>query len=136
MEQFQETALITGASAGIGRELARVFAQNEYDLVVVARRQELLEELKAEFEEDYAGDVTVLACDLSNPGVPSAIFETMEKEGRQIDVLVNNAGLAILEPFHEVPVDDVRNLVQVNVVALTHLTRLFVAPMGSVTVDR
>jgi short-subunit dehydrogenase len=129
MEQVQETALITGGSSGIGLELARVFAQNEYDLVVVARRQEKLEALKEELERDYGINVTVLACDLSNAGSPSAIYDTLQRDEIHIDVLVNNAGLAMLEPFHAAPVDDVLSLVQVNVVALTHLTRLFVAPM-------
>lgn len=127
--ELRETALVTGASAGIGRELARVFAQHEYDLVLVARRQELLEELAAELEEDYEVSVTVLACDLSNPAAPKSIYDTLQQRGIEIDVLVNNAGLALLDPFYEVPVDDVMALVQVNVVALTHLTRLFIEPM-------
>lgn len=129
MTKIRKTALITGASAGIGRAFAEVFAENDYDLVVVARRSEKLEELKAELESEFGVYVTVLAKDLSNPSASQEIYEDLQKQGLEIDVLVNNAGLATVDAVHKADCADIMNLVNVNVVALTNLTKLFLDPM-------
>ncbi len=129
MDNTRKTALITGASAGIGRAFAQVFAENDYDLVVVARRAAKLEELKRELETDYGVSVTVLAKDLSDIHAPQEIHAELHASGIEIDVLVNNAGLATLDPFQQQSREDVMNLVMVNVVALTDLTKLFVDDM-------
>ena len=129
MDTSRRTALITGASAGIGRAFAQVFAENDYDLVVVARRAVKLDELKSELEEDFGISVRVLAKDLSKIDSPQEIFDELEGQGIDVDVLVNNAGLATLDPFHQQRREDVMNLVMVNVVALTDLTKLFIDAM-------
>ena len=84
--------LITGASSGIGRELARVHAQHGGDLVIVARRKDRLEALKKELEEKYSVRVMVVVKDLSDPKAPKEIYDTVKKADIQIDYLANNAG--------------------------------------------
>ena len=129
MDTPRKTALITGASAGIGRAFAAVFAENDYDLVVVARREEKLQDLKKEIETESGVQVTVLAKDLSDPNAPSEIHAELAEQGIDIEILVNNAGLATVDPLHQADATDVMNLVNVNVVALTALTKLFVDDM-------
>lgn len=129
MAAERRTALITGASAGIGRAFALVFAENDHDLVVVARRKEKLEELQKEIETDFGVSVTVMAKDLSDPNAAQELYDEVTEAGIDIDVLVNNAGLANVGRVHEAEVADVANLVNVNVVALAMLSKLFVDPM-------
>jgi len=83
-------ALVTGASAGIGREMARVFARHGHDLVIVARRRDRLLELKRELERDHAVRVRVVEADLADPAAPAAIRRSLAR--RQVEILVNNAG--------------------------------------------
>jgi uncharacterized protein len=85
-------ALVTGASSGIGRSFAELLAEKQQDLVVVARREELLRELAEEIEARFAVSVTVLVADLADPAAPSAIARRLAEDGREVDVLVNNAG--------------------------------------------
>ena len=125
----RRTALITGASAGIGRAFAHVFAENDYDIVVVARREEKLEELRKEIETEFGVAVSVMAQDLSDPKAPQQLFDKVTDSGITIDVLVNNAGLATVDPVHTASPEDIANLVNVNVVSLTMLTKLFVDGM-------
>src|SRR5437870_7298108 len=99
------TALITGASSGIGLELARLFARHGHDLVLVARREAELERIKRELEEKDGVTVRVVACDLSEPGAPSAIVDELRAAGVQVDVLVNNAGYAMYGSFVEADLD-------------------------------
>src|SRR5512134_3255639 len=93
-EQGRQTALITGASAGIGRELAAVFAEHGFDLVVVARRQQELETLAESLKAGHGIKVTVVAMDLTTPGAPQTLFETTQRQGIEVEVLVNNAGIS------------------------------------------
>jgi hypothetical protein len=129
MDTQKNTALITGASAGIGRAFAHVFAENDFDLVVVARRAEKLEELKKEIESEYGVAVTVLAKDLSEQNASKEIADELFNRKIEIEVLVNNAGLATVAPLHEANHDDIMNLINVNVVALSSMTKLFVDQM-------
>jgi uncharacterized protein len=124
-----ETVLITGASAGIGLELARLFAADRNDLVLVARRKERLDSLAAELQRGYGVQVRVLAFDLADPKSPRAIFDAMAAEGVRVDVVVNNAGFGAVGPVVELPLERQRDMVQVNVAALTELTRLFLPGM-------
>lgn len=124
-----ETVLITGASSGIGEELARCFAGDRSDLVLVARRQEVLERLAAELRQRHGVGVRVLARDLADPASPASIYEELCAEGVTIDVLVNNAGFGAAGSFAEVPLERQLDMLQVNVMALTHLTRLFLSGM-------
>ncbi len=120
-----KTALVTGASSGIGWEVAKELARKRFDLVLVARREDKLRELAA-LLEPHVG-VTVLVADLSESGAPQRIFESLQ--GRDINVLVNNAGFADYGPFAEADWEKNLDILSVNIVALTHLTRLFLPAM-------
>ncbi len=124
-----QTVLITGASSGIGLALARVFASNEYNLVLVARNKDQLEKVAAELHQTSMIDVTVLAKDLSDPKAPDEIFQELEKKNITVDVLVNNAGFGTSGPFVHSEVKSELSEIQVNVTALTLLTRLFLPQM-------
>jgi uncharacterized protein len=123
------TALITGASAGIGRELARVFANNGHDLVLVARRAKRLQELKTELEGEYGIAVHILPADLNQPDAPDQIHAAAQQAGHQINYLVNNAGVGQLGPFANMELERVEAMLAINIAALTRLTRLFVPEM-------
>ena len=129
MAPQRKTALITGASAGIGRELARVFAAHGFDLVVVARSQDALDQLADELAQAHDATVTVIAMDLMVPTAPRELFDAVQERGIVIDVLVNNAGVAYFEPFAETSLERILGLMQLNMVALTALTHLFLGPM-------
>lgn len=123
------TALVTGASGGIGLELARGLAADKFNVVLVARSRDKLHELARELKTERGVKVTVLPADLSEASAPHDIFETVKDAGLQIDLLVNNAGLLFEGRFNELGFDEQMRLLQVNIVALTGLTRLFLEPM-------
>src|SRR5687768_4295638 len=125
----RQTALVTGASSGIGLELAREFAAGGYDLVLVARSEKKLEELAAELRERHGVDARVLARDLARPESPEEIFAELQAAGVAVDVLVNNAGFATFGPFAETDLGRELEELQVNVAALTHLTKKFLPEM-------
>lgn len=118
-------ALITGASGGIGLELARIFAREHFDLVLVARSKARLEELAAELRAAHGVAVEVIAKDLS---APDAAVEIQRQVGR-IDVLVNNAGFGLYGKFADSPLADDLNLMHLNMDALVALTALFLPGM-------
>lgn len=122
-----KTALVTGASAGIGKELAELCAADGHDLVLVARRQERLVELADALRERHGVASLVIAEDLADPAAPARIFAAVE--GTPIDVLINNAGFGTNGVFHELDAAREIEMVQVNVTALVHLTRLFLPGM-------
>jgi uncharacterized protein len=124
-----ETALITGASSGIGEELARLFAKDCSNLVLVARRREKLNQLASELRRDHGIEVEVVAKDLADAAAPQAIFDELAVNGISVDVLVNNAGFGAAGPVADLPVQRQIEMIQVNVTALTHLTRLFLPGM-------
>lgn len=121
----KETALITGASSGIGLEFARLFAADGSDLVIVARREERLKEIAEELEAAHGVKVHVLAKDLTKPKAPEEIFSYAKKEKIQIDVLVNNAGFGLMKVVSETDKQILLDMIQLNITALTHLTKLF-----------
>ena len=123
------TALITGASGGIGLELARLFAHDGYNLVLVARRQEKLNELKAELEAAHHITVTTLAKDLSAAGACEAVLSFTQAQGIDIDVLVNNAGFGDWVFFAESNVQKQQEMIRLNDETLVTLTHLFLAQM-------
>ncbi len=123
------TALITGASGGIGLALAHEFARGGHDLVLVARRAEALEQAADELREATGVDVTTHAVDLSISDGPLDLSRKVERAGIAIDVLVNNAGTGDHGAFVESDVDRQRAMLHLNVVNLTILTRLFLEPM-------
>jgi len=129
MSEQKMTALVTGASGGIGEELARLFAADGHDLVLVARSRDKLARLAAELEGKNKVAARVLAADLSRPESPREIFEELDGAGVVVDALVNNAGFGSYGLFAETDLKSELELLQVNVVALTHLSKLFLPGM-------
>lgn len=123
------TALVTGASAGIGEELARVHAEQGGDLILVARRRDRLDELAAELAAAHGVRVDVIAMDLSKSGAAKRLYAQVSELGLTVDVLINNAGLGAHGCFHESTLARQMQMVQVNIAALTELTHLFVQDM-------
>jgi short-subunit dehydrogenase len=111
------TALITGASAGIGAELARVFAANHFDLVLTARRAERLSALAEELRDRHNIRVRLMPADLSRPDTPGALGAAFEREGLAIDALINNAGFAVPGRYSDTPWEAQREFLQVLVTA-------------------
>ena len=124
-----KTALITGASSGIGLELAYEYAKKHYNLILIARRRNILNDLKNNIEDKYGVQVYIFAKDLSKEKSPKDIFESVKKLNIPIDVLINNAGFGKLDEFSEMDEDLIRNMINVNITALTRLTRLFLPSM-------
>ena len=124
-----KTALITGASSGIGLELARCFAADGYELVLVARNNEKLNLIARELEQEYSAAVTTLTFDLSLPTSPKEIFDALQQKQIEISVLVNNAGFGDYGFFHECEPETQQQIIAVNITALTQLTRLFLPAM-------
>jgi len=123
------TALITGASSGIGLELARVFAENGHDLVLVARSEDKLQTLGTELQSRGRIRAHVIGSDLSAPGAVQALVDRVAALGVEIEVLVNNAGYGVYGAFLETPLDAELAMIQLNVVALTELTKRMLPPM-------
>ncbi len=124
-----KTALITGASSGIGREFAVVFAEHGHNLILVARNKIRLMELKQSLEKKHGVSVHVFESDLATPDVPREIFEKTVRLGLSVDILVNNAGLGAYGRFAETDWDREASVLAVNVHALTNLTKLFLPQM-------
>ena len=122
-------ALVTGASSGIGYELAKLFAQDGKNIVVVARSKDKLENLKTEVENKYGITVRVLLKDLSDPKSPQEIFSELDQENINVDVLVNNAGFSVHGLFSETDWQKEYEMIQVNIASLTHLTKLYLNKM-------
>src|SRR5215475_10722162 len=120
-----ETVLVTGASSGIGRELARCFAADGSRLILLARNRGALQALAEELRSAYKTTSEVFPADLTQPAAPARIFDYFQTHGTKVDVLVNNAGFGAYGKFFELPLDRQLEMMQVNVTALTHLTRLF-----------
>lgn len=119
--------LITGASAGLGADFARLFAADKHDVILVARRRERLEQLAAELTEQYGVRCTVEAVDLSDRAARDALLERLREE--EIDYLVNNAGYGSNGKFWELPLDGELGQVEVNIEALVHLTHALLPAM-------
>jgi short-subunit dehydrogenase len=125
----QQTVLITGATGGIGCALAEIFAKNGYRLVLTGRNAEKLFSLKEQWERQYNIAVKYCVNDLAVPSAPDEIFQELCAEQIDVDVLVNNAGFGLLGEFFRLDQDTQLEMLQVNVTALTHLTRLFLPAM-------
>lgn len=124
-------ALVTGASSGIGYELARILALEGHDLALVARSADQLEDLASGLSADFGVRCLVIPVDLSEPEGPDRVRERVETDGFRVDVLVNNAGFGTLGAFTRADAATQLDMVRVNVAALIHLTRLFVQPMAA-----
>ena len=124
-----QTALITGASAGIGRELAKLFARDHYNLILVARDGSRLAQFADELQRQFGVSARSLPLDLTAASAPQVIFDQLARESISVDVLVNNAGYGKLGAFAEVPLEESLGQIQLNITALTHLTKLLLGPM-------
>jgi short-subunit dehydrogenase len=129
MEQRERTALITGASGGIGYELAKLFAKDHYDLVLVARSAAKLTHFADELQRQFGISVKPIALDLTSAPAPQFLFDQLQREEIAVDILVNNAGYGVLGGFADIPLDENLGQIQLNVTALTHLTKIFLGPM-------
>jgi short-subunit dehydrogenase len=127
-QQKRETALITGASSGIGLDLARLMA-HDFDLIITARNQSELEKLARELEAQHGNSVHVVPADLARPEAPKEIFAEVERRGLTIDALINNAGFGAYGSFAQSNLESDLAMLQVNIAALTALTRLALPPM-------
>ncbi|MGI8546210.1 MAG: SDR family NAD(P)-dependent oxidoreductase [Gemmatimonadaceae bacterium] len=126
---WRTSALVTGASGGIGLELARILAREGHDLVLVARSLPELEWLAAELREQFGGTVEVIRSDLNEPAAVPQLFEAVAQRGVRIDLLINNAGFGLAGRFDQTDGRRELEMIQVNVAALTELTKLFLPGM-------
>ncbi|NOQ26700.1 MAG: SDR family NAD(P)-dependent oxidoreductase [Bacteroidales bacterium] len=122
---MKNVALITGASSGIGKDLAFIHAEQKGDLVIVARRQAELEALKSEIEKKYGVEVKIIVKDLTKPDAPQEIYNEIKQDGIHIEHLINNAGFGGLGKFHERDWKQDEAMINLNIMALTSLTRIF-----------
>lgn len=123
------TALVTGASSGIGTELARLHASKKGDVVLVARREQALNDLKSELENTYSIKAMVIVADLAQSDAAAAIFAATEAAGIQVDILINNAGFGGHGKFHERDLAKDQAMMQVNMMSLVNLTHLYLQGM-------
>ncbi len=128
-EQSKETVLITGAAAGIGYELASVFAHDGYNLVLVDKNEQKLADVADEFKSKFASFVTAISKDLSLPTSSLEIYSELQEAGINVDFLVNNAGFGHYGFFADTDLKSELEMLQVNLVTLTHMTKLFVRDM-------
>jgi uncharacterized protein len=126
---FQQRVLITGASSGIGLELAKVFAKNGYNLILVARNQAKLASLKTQLEDNYKAQVRIIVKDLSLQEAANQLFSEVQTQKLEVDILINNAGFGEYGPFERTDWHKEKQMLDLNIVALTELTKLFLKPM-------
>ena len=128
---LRKTALITGASAGIGRDYARYLAAEGYDLILTARRKARLEEVARELSGAFGTQVAVLTADLTDPAAPTKLAADIQKKGLQVDYLVNNAGYQVPGFFDRVRWDVQRDMMQVMMTAVAELCHIFGPEMAA-----
>jgi short-subunit dehydrogenase len=124
-----KAALITGATAGIGLALTKLFARDGYDLVLVARNEEKLNVIANELTKEFGITVYPIAADLAKANAPDAIFQKTRSLGLTIDVLVNNAGSGSYGPFTDHDLEDELSIIALNITALIQLTHHYLQEM-------
>jgi hypothetical protein len=130
MQEFKDRwALVTGASSGLGADFARQLAAAGAHVVLVARREDRLRELARELESAHRVQTRVVAMDLGDPSAPEKLHGQLAAAGLEIDVLVNNAGFGLHGPFLDIPWEREAEMLQLDIVALTHLCKLFLREM-------
>src|SRR5579872_1022916 len=125
---MNKTALITGASGGIGYELAKLFAKDRYNLVLVARSAGKLTQVADELQREFGISAKAVPLDLTVASAPQSLFNQLQREGIVVDILVNNAGYGVLGEFANISGEDTLGQIQLNITALTYLTKLFLGP--------
>src|ERR1039457_1873682 len=128
MNASNQTALITGASGGIGYELAKLFARDHHNMGLVARSADKLAQVAKELQTQGV-TVKTIALDLAEPPAPKFLFDQLQREAIAIDILINNAGFGAFGEFAQMPEQEILGQIHLNVTALTELTRLFLPPM-------
>lgn len=123
------TALVTGASSGLGVDFARDLAARGTHLILVARREDLLQTVADELRNRHGVTVDVIALDLGTPEAPNQLYERVQALGRQVDILVNNAGFGIYGEFLSIDWSRERQMLELDILTLVHLTKLFVKDM-------
>ena len=130
MNTVKKTALVTGASSGFGREFVKLFAQDGYNLIMVARHENDLQEVAQQLKNDYSGCETwVIAKDLSQPQAAQELYEEVKQKGVTVQALVNDAGFGEHGLFAESDFEKELAMIQLNVVSLVTLTKLFMRDM-------
>src|SRR5258708_27058245 len=127
--EVRETVLIPGASSGIGLDLARVFADKKFDLLLTARTETKLRELARELEKQHKIEAHVIVADLALPDGSHRIFSEIVRLGLPIDNLVHNAGFGAYGEFKDIRLQQELDMIQVNITALPHLTNLALPQM-------
>ncbi|WP_051359657.1 SDR family NAD(P)-dependent oxidoreductase [Adhaeribacter aquaticus] len=132
MENKTSTALITGASSGIGLELARCFARDGHNLIMVAHYRGKLQEAAEKLHKEFPGiRVETIALDLSKDHAPEKLYKEVQHRGLQVDFLVNNAGFGEYGPFYKSDLQKELAMIHLNVIAHVHLTKLYLPEMIS-----
>lgn len=120
-----KTALITGASSGIGETIARQLAALNCPLILVARRSDRLEELKTELQQKHDIKIDIFSCDLAKPDAAQSLYDQCQQQGLFVDILINNAGFAKHGPMLDIPLATHQEMMQLMVITLTELSYLF-----------
>jgi uncharacterized protein len=128
--KVSKTVLITGATGGIGLELAKVFANHRHHLILVGRSRTKLLELQKEIRHKHKIQIDLVIQDMISPDAAQAVYNKIKKTGRRVEVLVNSAGFAVSGKFTETSLDDELQEIQLNVSTLTILTKLFAKEMA------
>lgn len=129
MNQMKNVAVITGASGGIGKELAIIHASKGSDLVLIARREKELVSLRKELEEKFNINAEIIVADLMQTNSAEDIFRFLKDNRIEVDCLINNAGLGGYGRFHERELEKEKNMIRLNIIALTELTHLLLPQM-------
>lgn len=124
-----QTVLITGASGGIGYELAKLFARDRTNLILLSRSVHKLAEVARELQSRFGCNVKTIALDLGTPAAPKFLFDQLQGEEITVDILVNNAGFGAFGEFVQMAEQEIQGQIALNIIALTQLTRLFLPPM-------
>ncbi|MFT8309553.1 MAG: SDR family oxidoreductase [Sporolactobacillus sp.] len=125
---MNKTALVTGASSGIGYALAERLAADHYDLILIARSKEKLDAMKAAWPDL---SVKVITKDLSKQGAAKEVYDEVKRAGLVVDLLINNAGFGLVGAFQSLPIEQQSNMIQLNCTALTELTSYFLPDLRS-----
>lgn len=124
-----KTALVTGASSGLGVDFATELAQRGADLILTARRKDRLDAVAQEMREEYGVRAEVIVLDLGEPSAPQKLYDGVKELNLEVDILINNAGFGIYGPFANTPWERTAQMLQLDIVSLTHLTKLFLDDM-------
>jgi short-subunit dehydrogenase len=130
MDSNKSLALITGASSGIGLELAKCFAKDDYDVILVAEDRGGLEKAAADMRGLGGGTVETIVADLTDLEAARQVYETVERSGRDLDVLVNNAGVGVYGKFIETSLEEEISMIRLNTISFVALTKFFAPRMA------